>query len=103
MPWAFARLGYQTLPSSDDRREVDVVPVDRWLRGYADHSGVEPCTQVQADRVGVARNKGRRHLVQLLGSECDVDHQIRVDVELLVVLLERLHNLVSSGVGEDGV
>jgi hypothetical protein len=24
-------------------------------------------------------------------------------VELLVVLLERLHNLVSSGVGEDGV
>ena len=63
--------------------------------------GVQPGTEVKADRVGMALDEPRRHLVEFLGTECDVDHEIRVDVELLVVVLERLDDRFSSGVGRE--
>jgi hypothetical protein len=46
-------------------------------------------------------NESRRHLIKLFGSECDVDDEILVYLELLEVVIELADNLISRCVGED--
>jgi hypothetical protein len=46
-------------------------------------------------------NESRRHLIKLFSSECDVENEILVYLELLEVVVELADNLVSRCVGEN--
>ena len=85
-------IRYQAFSCGGDRRKIDVVPVNGGRRVEADDAGVKPCAQVQSHRVRVAGQKARRDLVQLLGAECGVEHEVRTDMQRLVVVVERADN-----------
>jgi len=69
-----AVCGYQALSSGDHGRVVDVVPVDGGWRRDPDHASVQPRAQVEPHRVWMVTNESRRHLIELFGSECDVEN-----------------------------
>ena len=56
-------LWEQALSSGGNLGEVDVVPVHGGRRGQAEHPGVQPCAQVNPDRVRVPGQELRGHLV----------------------------------------
>jgi hypothetical protein len=58
-----AALWEQALPGGGDRGEVDVVPVHGGRRGQPEHPGVQPGAQIKPDRVRVAGQELRGHLV----------------------------------------
>jgi hypothetical protein len=95
-------LGDQALASGGDRREVDVVPVHGGWGSQALESGVEPGAQVEPDRVRVAGQERRRHLVQLPGPEGDAEDEVGLDAEVAVVVVGGADDLVRRGVAEDG-
>src|SRR4028119_1431878 len=83
------RIRYQARSGGDDRGGVDVVPVDGGRRIDAQHPGVQPGPQVQPDTVRVTSQEPGRDLVELLGPQRGVEHEVRVDVQLTVVVVER--------------
>jgi hypothetical protein len=93
--------GYQGLSSGNYGRVVDVVPVDGGWRRDPDHACVQSGAQVEPDCVWMVANESRRHLIKLFSSECDVENEILVYLELLEVVVELADNLVSRCVGEN--
>ena len=80
-------IRYKLPSSGDDLGEVDVIPVDGGRRGDAQHPGVQASPQVKRDRVGVAGDEPKRHLVQFLGPKRDVDDGARAEAELVAVVV----------------
>jgi hypothetical protein len=94
----------EQLPAGgDDLGEVDVVPVDGGRRGDAEHAGVQPGPQVEADRVGVAADEVPGHLVELPGPQGDVEDGAGAEVEPAAVVADLVNDLLSHRVAEDGM
>jgi hypothetical protein len=91
------------LPRGRHLGEVDVEPVDGGWRRDPGGPRVEPGTQVDSDRVRVAGDEIRRHLVDPLGAQRHVEDEVGVEIQPLVVVVERADDLVGDLVAQDGM
>src|SRR5215217_782390 len=93
----------QQLPSGDNIRKVEVIPINGRGRSHADHPAVQPDPQIQDDCVRVAFGEPLDHLVQLLRPVRNVDDQARAETELLTVVVDLPNDLVRRRVVKYGV
>src|SRR5215208_2112557 len=100
-PWAFARSGISCRRAVITSGKSTSYQSTVYGGGDAQHPGVQPGTQVERDRVGVAGDEPKRHLVQFLGPKRDVDDGARAEAKLAAVVVKLSNDLIGHRVGED--